>query len=553
MWKSKVRTKQAIPHSVDGATEHSKIANKFADVFESFSSNSSADKNVKFRNQYFELLNNYTGDMFDRSCLLCVDDVDKSICDLKLGKAASLDGLTAEHVKYCHPVIVSILVKLFNLMILSHYVPNAFGVGLCIPLLKSGNCKNQSSLDAYRGITVSPVLSKIFEIGVGSKLDRYLNTSDLQFGFKKKLSCSHAIYSVRKTVEYFTSSGSTVNLCAMDLSRAFDKLNHHCLFIKLMERRVPVLFVLLFECWYSKTFITVRWGNAFSYFVRLKAGVRQGGILSPRFFVLYVDEVLTKLNDSKLGCYIRGFFVGAFMYADDLLLLSASLTELQLMVNLCASILEEIDMTINIKKTMCIRIGTRCKAVCCNIILNQERLSWVSEIRYLGVFIRSFNSFKISLDEARKKFFISSNSIFSKVNRQQINVVLSLIQSYCIPILLYGLEAVSINKTDRVRLENPYTMVFNKLFGTFNKEIISHCQYYTGCLPLCYLLDMKIICFLQNFVNLKDDNFTAFYLFSLSGISDLHTCCARYNILRNDSKSTIKRKMFLQFALQCGH
>jgi len=72
----------------------------------------------------------------------------------------ALLAITAEHVKYCHPVIVSVLAKLFNLMLLCHYVPNAFGVGLCIPLLKSGNCKNQSSLDAYRGITVSPILSK---------------------------------------------------------------------------------------------------------------------------------------------------------------------------------------------------------------------------------------------------------------------------------------------------------------------------------------------------------------------------------------------------------
>jgi len=249
-----------------------------------------------------------------------------------------------------------------------------------------------------------------------------------------------------------------------------------------------VLFVLLFQCWYSKTFITVRWGNAFSYFVCLKSGVHQGGILSPRFVVLYVDEVLTELNNSRLGCYIRGFFVGAFMYADDLLLLSASLSELQLMVNLCARILDNIDMTVNILKTMCIRIGARCKAVCCNIVLNQQRLSWVSQIRYLGVFILNCISFKVSLDEARKKFFISSNSIFSKVNKQQINVVLSLIQSYCIPILLYGLESVSVNKTDRVRLENPYTMVFNKLFGyfgTFNKDVISECQYYTGCFTVC--------------------------------------------------------------------
>ena len=64
-------------------------------------------------------------------------------------------------------------------------------------------------------------------------MKKYFVTSDRQFGFKRKVGCSNAIYSLRKTVEYFTSKGSTV--CSLDVSKAFDKINFDMLYVKLMD------------------------------------------------------------------------------------------------------------------------------------------------------------------------------------------------------------------------------------------------------------------------------------------------------------------------------
>ena len=90
--------------------------------------------------------------------------------------------------------------------------------------------------DNYRGITLSPHISKLFEMFILNRYGEYLWYSDLQSGFKKGIGCSHALYTIRSVVEYFTAAGSVINLCALDMSKAFDKVNHYALLIKLMDR-----------------------------------------------------------------------------------------------------------------------------------------------------------------------------------------------------------------------------------------------------------------------------------------------------------------------------
>ena len=105
--------------------------------------------------------------------------------------------------------------------------------------------------DDFRGISISPIFSKVFEYCFLDRFQCYLATADNQFGFKKKIGCNHAIYSVRKIVDRATKEGNTINLCAIDLSKAFDKVNNHALYIKLMKRLVPVELLELLENWLS--------------------------------------------------------------------------------------------------------------------------------------------------------------------------------------------------------------------------------------------------------------------------------------------------------------
>ena len=79
------------------------------------------------------------------------------------------------------------------------------------------------------------------------------------------------------------------------MSKAFDKLNHYALFIKLMNRSIPLAILRVLIYWYSMCSAVVRW-VVFSCRVRLQCGVRQGGVLSPALFALYVNDLILALS-----------------------------------------------------------------------------------------------------------------------------------------------------------------------------------------------------------------------------------------------------------------
>ncbi len=108
--------------------------------------------------------------------------------------------------------------------------------------------------------------------------------------------------------------------------------------------------------------VCVSWGSAVSRFVLFNCGVRQGGVLLPHLFAIYIDDVIKKILNSKYCCKIKFTWVSVFMYADDLLLLSPSVTYLQSIIRIAEDELANLEFSINASKSICIRIGDRYNA-----------------------------------------------------------------------------------------------------------------------------------------------------------------------------------------------
>ena len=216
-------------------------------------------------------------------------------------------------------------------MIYAHgFVPNSFGLGITVPVVKN-KLGDLSCADNYRAITLSPVISKVFEYCLLDKFEGFLWSNQLQFGFKKNSSCSTAIFVLSQVVEYFVRNGSNVYMAALDAKKAFDRVNHVKLFKKLLDRGIPGKLITLLIDWYGKTFMEVKWNNCLS----CRMIVRQGGILSPILFNIYVDGIIDSLQQFDMGCHIGSVYIGCIAYADDIILLSASVLQLQVMIDVC--------------------------------------------------------------------------------------------------------------------------------------------------------------------------------------------------------------------------
>ena len=120
------------------------------------------------------------------------------------------------------------------------------------------------------------------------------------------------------------------------------------------------------------------------------------------------------------------------MYADDLVLLSASLTVLQQMVDVSEQEMTYLDMKFNASKSMVLRIGKARRKLCDNIRLFGVDLQSVSTVKYLGVYIESANTFKLSLLESESKFFRSTNGIFYKCKGNMCQTVMMHLFSSCL-------------------------------------------------------------------------------------------------------------------------
>jgi len=136
-----------------------------------------------------------------------------------------LDNISSEHLLHAGPHINVHLSLLFNSMIHHCFVPSEFCMGIIHPLLKNKH-GDATDINMYRGITISPVISEVFESILLFLYDNFHTSDTLQYGFKNIVVVLIALLTVDETVKYFTKRGSKVYCSFLDASKAFDKVLH---------------------------------------------------------------------------------------------------------------------------------------------------------------------------------------------------------------------------------------------------------------------------------------------------------------------------------------
>ena len=309
-------------------------------------------------------------------------DINRSIASLCSDKACGKDVLFAEHLLHASPEIHVLLSICFNAFIVHGFLPNPLTDTVLVPIVKD-KTKNISDKGNYTPIALASVVSKVFEMSLRVKLESFLHSSDYQFG------TDLCIYTLKEVIDFYKSQSTSIYVCFMDASKAFDRVNHWLLFKKLIDRGMPLIFVRILMEWYTTQKACVRWESAVSDSFVVTNGVRQGGILSPLIFNVYMDGLSSSLSNTPTGCAIGGVMVNRIMYADDLVVISPSVKGLQRLLDVCAVYGQTHDILFNDDKTVCMFMPAK-SSVYINtpaLFLNGRRLTFKVKYKYLGTLI----------------------------------------------------------------------------------------------------------------------------------------------------------------------
>ena len=259
----------------------------------------------------------------------------------------------------------------------------------------------------------------------------------------------------------FTSRKTSVFVTFLDASKAFDRLNHWLLFDKLIFRGVPKFIVKILVYWYSMQKMCVQWGNSISSCFMVTNGVKQGGILSPKLFTLYMNDLSILLNNCNLGGKIGGQLLNHLIYADDVCLISLSAHAMQEMINICQTFANSHDLLFNSTKTMSMCFVSkdmyRYKPDV-KFFLDENQIDITDRCKYLGVIIHDKNT-DLDVKKQMRKLYASINTLVRKFGKCSPEVKCKLFDSYCTSLYCSELWFNS-SKT-----------VFNKLRVSYNNSL----------------------------------------------------------------------------------
>jgi hypothetical protein len=257
-------------------------------------------------------------------------EVEMAIRNLKSGKARDEDGLSAEHLKLAGSAVAETLALLLTLMCTKGYIPSSLKSGIINPFGKKGKCNLQK--DNYRGITISSVLGKVLEHILKSRWQP-LNEkqASLQFGFTQGRSPAMASLVISEADMEAFDTKRCIYMCTLDAMKAFDTVDHQSMLFKLYKDTTPDVYKIIQNLYEGAT-AKVKWRGMTSEPFSVTQGVRQGGVLSPDLYKMYINDLLKGYEEHPSSFRIGTVCVGTPTVADDVCLLSATGVGMQAML-----------------------------------------------------------------------------------------------------------------------------------------------------------------------------------------------------------------------------
>ena len=196
-------------------------------------------------------------------------------------------------------------------------------------------------------------------------------------------------------------------------------------------------------------------------------GIRQGSLISPYLFNVYIDDLNLKIAKSKLGCHIAGKAVNNFAYADDLALIAPTARALNDMLKICDKFADNHDVIFSTSKSVAMFLSSKRSKTASelpNIYLSNQKLDYVSNFRYLGHYITTDFRDDTDIQRELKSLYTRGNIIVRKFGFLTTDVKCTLFKSFCYPLYTSSLWS-RFNQYCLNKLKVAYNNIMRKLVG----------------------------------------------------------------------------------------
>ena len=385
-------------------------------------------------------------------------EIDKTISSLKLKSTSDINISTIKAAAET-PRFKETLSEVINMSFADGVFPNQLKTARVVPIHKGGS---KTEVSNYRPISLLPAFSKIFEKLMHSRVYDFLEQNkslyDMQFGFRPRRSCEHALLVAKNEILSALNKKQTALLLLVDYSKAFDLVDHDILLHKLWHYGIRGKAHDWFRSYLSnrRQFVSIE--DKISNTNGIRYGVPQGSVLGPLLFILYIND-LPNISDK----------VRFILYADDANIVITAETEAEIISiyeNFCGDLVKWVNVNglfLNIKKTHYM-IFTRRRHSLLNSYepyVGDTMIDRKKVARFLGVLLdeKLTWSYHITAIKAKMSRYIGSLYKLKKILPLKARLLLfnSLVQShlnYCS--LIWGL-------TNKCKIE--------QLFSTQKKAI----------------------------------------------------------------------------------
>ena len=381
------------------------------------------------------------------------EEVQGAIKQLKKNKAPDAYGITAEHIQLAQVGLIPIITSLVNKTIELGSLPQHLKEGVLTPVLKKG--KDQKIPSNYRGITVTTIFSKILEHALQTRLNNILDAtqSKLQRGFTAKTSPLNAAFLVSEAIAEHADLSNPMALVTLDAEKAFDRVWHERLFLKLYNDGVQGKLWLLLRDLQANGSTKVKWNCSLSSQFQTLQGIRQGAKLSTTLYKRYNNPLLKQIEEHNLGTTIGTTNVGAPTVADDISMLPSTPVDTKIMLHTVVNNAKLDKVNFNPSKSDVV-IYNKPNIETSEWEIGKDKIQSSRNTTHLGLLREDTNKYNI-----QPKIQMARRTMYSLMGaglhgRRGLNPLTSykIWESFGLPRATYGLESVKLAKKRHRRL-----------------------------------------------------------------------------------------------------